>query len=192
MPLQVVIYLLIYVFFQDGFQERFAGYQLFVSNTTDTPKDGVLCYEDTSSTRDDVQLEVTHQFLQVGRYVTVYNHRNNPKRHNWYHDDALLELCEVQVFGCQEGRYGDGHCNNQCPVACYGGNCNSQTGACFYCFTGKYGDNCTSNFPKNCKDNVCLKNTGICFDDYYINICCQIVFLRSTASDVNRIVLQIA
>ncbi|XP_033739274.1 scavenger receptor class F member 1-like [Pecten maximus] len=145
-------------------QDRFAGYQIFVSNTANMPKDGVLCYEDTSSTKSAVQLVMTHLCPYVGRYVTVYNYRNNPKRYSWYSNDALLELCEVQVFGCQVGRYGDGDCDNQCPGECYGGNCNSKTAACFYCFTGKYGNHCSLNCPTNCKDNVCSKDTGICFD----------------------------
>ncbi|XP_033729653.1 multiple epidermal growth factor-like domains protein 10 [Pecten maximus] len=152
------------IYYRDDFQHTLAGYQLYVSNTTNTLKDGDLCYEDTSSTRDAVQLVVTHQCPYVGRYVTVYNYRNNQKRYSWYSDDAILMLCEVQVFGCQVGRYGDGHCNNQCPGACYGGNCNTTTGDCFYCVAGKYGISCNSDCPANCKDSFCTKDTGSCLD----------------------------
>ncbi|XP_021364981.1 uncharacterized protein LOC110457862, partial [Mizuhopecten yessoensis] len=119
------------IYYRGGFQHRLAGYQLYLSNTTESPTQGVLCYEDKSSEKDQVQLLVTHQCPYVARYVTVYNYRNNPKRYNWYEDFAILELCEVQVFGCQVGRYGNGDCNNQCSDSCYGGNCNSTTGACF-------------------------------------------------------------
>ncbi|XP_033739257.1 uncharacterized protein LOC117326608 [Pecten maximus] len=153
------------IYYRDGSQHRLAGYQLYLSNTTITPTDGVLCFQDTSSTRSAVQLVVTHQCPYVGRYVTVYNHRN-PKRYNWYSDDAILELCEVQVFGCQVGRYGDGDCNNDCSEACYGGNCNSTTGACFYCFAGKYGVDCDSDCPENCKGGLCTKDTGICLGKF--------------------------
>ncbi|XP_033739273.1 multiple epidermal growth factor-like domains protein 6 [Pecten maximus] len=149
---------------ENGYQHRFAGYQLYVSNTTNSPTDGVLCFEDNSSTNSSVQLVVTHQCPYVGQYVTVYNYRSSTKRYNWYSDEALLELCEVQVFGCQVGRYGDGHCNNQCPGTCYGGNCNSTTAACFYCIPGKYGNTCDQDCPANCRDMLCEKSTGNCID----------------------------
>ncbi|XP_069128361.1 uncharacterized protein [Argopecten irradians] len=131
-------------------RDRLAGYHLYISNTTSTPQDGTLCYVDTSSTIDEVQLVVTHQCPFVGRYVTVYNYRTEPLRQSWYYQYALLELCELQVWGC--------------PSACYGGNCNSTTGACFYCFTGTYGDFCNMTCPANCKDNACEKDTGTCVE----------------------------
>ncbi|XP_033729657.1 scavenger receptor class F member 1-like [Pecten maximus] len=165
------------IYYRDNFQHRLAGYQLYVSNSTSTPTGGVLCYEDTSSTRNAVQLVVTHQCPYVGRYVTVYNHRNNPKRYSWYSDDAILMLCEVQVFGCQAGKYGDGHCNYLCPPACYGGNCNSTTAACFYCFAGKYDIYCNSDCPSNCKNSLCTKDAGSCLEcipGKYGNSCDQV------------------
>ncbi|XP_033738929.1 multiple epidermal growth factor-like domains protein 10 isoform X2 [Pecten maximus] len=152
------------IVYRDNFQQRLAGYQLYVSNTTTLPTDGVLCYEDTSSTNSSVQLVVTHQCPYVGRYVTVYNYRNNPKRYNWYSDDALLELCEVQVFGCPVGMYGNGDCNQVCPASCYGRNCNSKTGSCIYCIQGKYGNTCENDCSTNCKDSLCSNESGFCFE----------------------------
>ncbi|XP_069125820.1 uncharacterized protein [Argopecten irradians] len=70
------------IYYRDNSQKRFAGYQLYVSNTTTTPPDGVLCYKDTSSTEADVQLIVTHQCPSVGQYVTVYNSRNTSPRYD--------------------------------------------------------------------------------------------------------------
>ncbi|XP_033745467.1 receptor-type tyrosine-protein phosphatase epsilon-like isoform X2 [Pecten maximus] len=154
----------IIIYYRNGFKHRLAGYELYVSNTTNTPTDGVPCFQDTSSTKSAVQLVVTHQCPYVGRYVTVYNYRNNPKRYNWYSDYAILELCEVQVYGCQAGKYGDGNCNILCPPACYGGNCNSKTGACFYCSPGKYDSYCNSVCPSNCNNSLCTKDAGACLD----------------------------
>ncbi|XP_021354855.1 uncharacterized protein LOC110451258 [Mizuhopecten yessoensis] len=150
------------IYYRGGFQQRFAGYQLYLSNTTDSPTQGVLCYEDKSSTKAQVELLVTHQCPYVARFVTVYNYRNNPKRYTWYDDFAVLELCEVQVFGCQVGQYGDGDCNSSCSGNCYGGNCNSTTGSCFYSFPGKYGDYCNNDCSTDCKDSICEKDTGYC------------------------------
>ncbi|XP_069128376.1 uncharacterized protein [Argopecten irradians] len=151
-------------YYRDTFQQRLAGYQLYISNTTSSPQHGVLCYHDTSSTRDAVQLNVTHQCPSVGRYVTVYNSRNTPTRYDWYDTYAVLELCEVQVWGCRVGTYGDGNCANACSGNCYGGNCNATTGLCFYCFTGNYGDFCNETCSLSCKDNKCEKDRGNCYE----------------------------
>ncbi|XP_033738980.1 uncharacterized protein LOC117326366 isoform X2 [Pecten maximus] len=152
------------IYYRDNFQHRLAGYQLYVSNTTNTPTDGDLCFVDTSSTKNAVQLVVTHQCPYVGRYVTVYNYRNNPKPYSWYSDWAILELCEVQVFGCPTGRYGDGNCQKLCPVDCYGGNCNSKTGACFYCVPQTYGVQCEYACSTNCLNSLCEKVNGYCYE----------------------------
>ncbi|XP_021354865.1 scavenger receptor class F member 1-like [Mizuhopecten yessoensis] len=166
------------IYYRGGFQHRFAGYQLYLSNTTDSPTQGVLCYEDKSSTKAQVQLLVTHQCPYVARYVTVYNYRNNTKRYPWYDNYAILELCEVQVFGCHVGQYGDGDCNSSCLGNCYGGNCNSTTGSCFYCFPGKYGDYCNNDCSTKCKDSMC-EDDGYCFEcfpgkyGYYCNSDCS-------------------
>ncbi|XP_069109829.1 fucolectin-3-like [Argopecten irradians] len=155
----------IQIIYRTGSKQRFGGYQLYLSNTTDSPAQGVLCYEDQSINEADVQLNKEHQCPFVARYVTVYNYRNNPKRRFWYSNNAILELCEVMVFGCIVGRYGPGNddCNNMCQGSCYGGNCNPKTGVCFYCETGKYGDFCNPDCPSNCKDNRCQKDGGDCF-----------------------------
>ncbi|XP_060085464.1 multiple epidermal growth factor-like domains protein 11 [Ylistrum balloti] len=151
------------IYYRHGFQYRLAGYHLYLSNTTDTPTQGALCYEDKSIEKTDVQLVVTHQCPYVAQYVTVYNYRNNTTRKGWYSKYAVLELCEVQVFGCQVGSYGDGDCDNLCPDNCYGGNCNPTTGSCLYCFPGNYGINCNNICPVNCGDSICEKDTGFCF-----------------------------
>ncbi|XP_069128342.1 uncharacterized protein [Argopecten irradians] len=152
------------IYYRGNSQYRLAGYQLYVSNITSSPREGVLCYEDTSTTLAAVQLTITHQCPYVGRYVTVYNYRNTPKRYDWYYDYAVLELCEVQVWGCQVGTHGNGNCDRACSGNCYGGNCNATTGACFYCFTGSYGDFCNKTCPLSCKNNKCKKDSGNCYD----------------------------
>ncbi|XP_069128375.1 multiple epidermal growth factor-like domains protein 10 [Argopecten irradians] len=152
------------IFYRDLYPHRFAGYQLYVSNSTTSPQDGVLCFEDMSRTRDEVQMVVTHQCPYVGQYVTVYNYRNNPKRHGWYDNFAVLELCEVQVWGCTVGRYGDGNCASVCSGNCLGGNCNATTGDCFYCFPQTYGNKCDTNCSSNCLDELCEKSYGNCLD----------------------------
>ncbi|XP_060074789.1 uncharacterized protein LOC132554498 [Ylistrum balloti] len=149
------------IYYRDAFERRFAGYQLYLSNTTDWTQ-GNLCYEDTSKNLTEVELIVTHQCPYVARYVVVYNYRSYPKRHEWYDDFAILELCEVQVFGCPIQKHGYGNCNKNCSHNCYGGNCNGVTGSCFYCLPGKWGDACDQDCPTTCKTNTCIPNNGSC------------------------------
>ncbi|XP_069126485.1 platelet endothelial aggregation receptor 1-like [Argopecten irradians] len=152
----------IQIIYRANFTFRLAGYELYVSNITTSPTDGVLCYHDISATTTAVQLNVTHQCPSVGRYVTVYNYRNDPKRYSWYSVYAVLELCEVIVYGCPAGSYGDGDCSQVCPATCYGGNCNPKTGSCLWCIDGKYGDTCDVDCSVNCRDRLCDGNTGYC------------------------------
>ncbi|XP_069126483.1 scavenger receptor class F member 1-like isoform X1 [Argopecten irradians] len=150
------------IYYRAGYATRFAGYQIYVYNTTGVQP--TLCYSDMSSNISDVKLTVTHQCPYVTRYVQVYNYRVNNKRHEWYSDNAVLELCEVQVWGCPVGRYGDGNCDSVCPEDCYGGNCNATTGACFHCAPQKYGDKCDNDCSINCLNQICEKDTGNCND----------------------------
>ncbi|XP_060073690.1 receptor-type tyrosine-protein phosphatase kappa-like [Ylistrum balloti] len=154
------------IIYRANFQQRLAGYHLYVSNTTDSPTQGVLCFEDKSSTREAVSLGVIHSCPYVGRYVTIYNYRSTPKRYEWYENSAVLELCEVTVLGCATGFYGNGNCNEVCPGSCYGGNCNPITGSCLYCSPGKYGVVCDRNCSTNCKNSLCDKDSGSCFECY--------------------------
>ncbi|XP_021342421.1 receptor-type tyrosine-protein phosphatase T-like [Mizuhopecten yessoensis] len=149
------------IYYRDKFAQRFAGYQLYVSNTTDRTQ-GILFYEDTSINKDDVELDVTLPSPYVARYVIVYNYRQNPKRQTWYSNTAVLELCEVQVFGCDIGTYGSGNCDQMCSENCFGGNCDASNGHCFYCSPEKHGNFCEQACSVNCKDGICEKDSAHC------------------------------
>ncbi|XP_033729637.1 receptor-type tyrosine-protein phosphatase T-like [Pecten maximus] len=151
------------IYYRGGYQRRFAGYQLFVSNTTNTTTDGVLCYEDESSKEADVQLKVTHQCPYVGQYVTVYNSRGNPKRPDWYSNNAILELCEVQVFDCIPQKYGT-TCDQDCSRNCLGSMCEQVNGNCSDCIPQKYGVKCEHNCSTNCQGSLCEKDSGNCHE----------------------------
>ncbi|XP_021354743.1 cell death abnormality protein 1-like [Mizuhopecten yessoensis] len=148
------------IYYRNNSRPRFGGYSLSVSNSTDNIQD-ILCYQDNSSKKEEVDLNPTHLCPYVARYVTVYNNRESPKRHDWYSDYPILELCEVQVLGCQIGSYGNHSCNDTCPESCYGGNCNAITGSCFYCFPGMFGVFCEQHCSANC-NNTCEKESGHC------------------------------
>ncbi|XP_069126703.1 receptor-type tyrosine-protein phosphatase alpha-like isoform X2 [Argopecten irradians] len=147
------------IYYRDGTAHRFAGYSLYVSNTTNQAQ-GFLCYKDNSTLAQNVNINPTHQCPSVAQYVIVHNQVNNPK-YDWQDNFATLELCEVQVMGCPVGKYGSGNCDHTCSVDCFGGNCNSVSGFCFYCFDGKYGNDCQLTCSANCNKS-CEKDSGQC------------------------------
>ncbi|XP_033738936.1 fucolectin-like isoform X2 [Pecten maximus] len=139
--LEVVTISWISLYVRNGSQPKLAGYQIYASNTTTSPTDGVLCYSDNSSTEADVQLVAHHTCPHVARYVTVYNYRNDPKRYDWYSDYAILELCKVTVKDCSTGKYGN-RCQNNCSANCKDSLCSIDSGYCLDCVPGNFGDKC--------------------------------------------------
>ncbi|XP_069128627.1 cell death abnormality protein 1-like [Argopecten irradians] len=144
----------------DDARARIAGYQLYVSITTNW-RTGVLCYQDNSGDIAEVKLIQNHQCRYVGRYVTININRESRKPYDWYSDDAVIGVCEVQVFGCPTGNYGIGTCNQKCSLKCYGGNCDASSGYCFYCRTGTWGESCQDDCSPAC-DEGCHQHNGLC------------------------------
>ncbi|XP_033730645.1 scavenger receptor class F member 2-like, partial [Pecten maximus] len=142
-----------------GWKGRFAGYEVYLSNTTVRHRED-RCFIDESQSVDEIQSYVNHRECNgTAQYVTIYNHRESSKRQSWYSDDALLELCEVKVYGCEVGKYGSGNCDQTCSY-CRGGLCNPSSGRCLDCQDGYYGSQCMSRCPVKCGSNVCEKDNG--------------------------------
>ncbi|XP_069126714.1 scavenger receptor class F member 1-like isoform X9 [Argopecten irradians] len=149
------------IFYRNGAENRFGGYSLYVSNSTIGNEQRTLCFKDNTIKEAEVDLNPTHTCLSLGRYVIVYNKRETPKSRDWYDDYAVLELCEVQVFGCPIGWYGNGNCNNTCSDSCFGGYCNPVSGSCINCFPGMYGELCEQLCSPNCS-STCEIESGQC------------------------------
>ncbi|XP_021355664.1 uncharacterized protein LOC110451806 isoform X2 [Mizuhopecten yessoensis] len=78
-------------------RKRFGGYQIYQSNTSDW-RNGYLCHKDTTSTSADLSLTPRIQCTGSAQYMTIYSDRLT-ERLSWYSDEAILELCEVEVYG---------------------------------------------------------------------------------------------
>lgn len=120
-----------------------AGFTLYISNTKcDGPTGGQICYKN-----DDVKppLESDHICQFHGRYVTYYNERtgsgSNLPPGVAKTKETIAELCEVQVFGCATGVYGD-DCTEPCPINCRDELCKVETGVCLQCIDGWKGEFC--------------------------------------------------
>lgn len=79
---------------------RFAGFSLYVSNTTDI-HDGYLCYKDGPDLPSlDFNINCTPN-ITIGRYVIFYNERLVGIRYpvGYETTSVYTELCEVTVIG---------------------------------------------------------------------------------------------
>ncbi|XP_048779236.1 uncharacterized protein LOC125682605 [Ostrea edulis] len=123
-----------------------AGFSLYVSDTTcDGYTGGHLCYKNNDTLP---QLESDHLCTRHARYVTYYNERGEgvilPPKADRTQSTTIAELCEVQVFGCTVGIYGE-NCDKECPINCRNKQCDIETGACLQCNDGLKGERCDQN-----------------------------------------------
>ncbi|XP_021355665.1 multiple epidermal growth factor-like domains protein 10, partial [Mizuhopecten yessoensis] len=156
-------------------QERFGGYQIYQSNTSDW-QNGHLCHKDTTSTPATLSLTPQIQCTGSAKFLTIYSDRRAGGL-VWYSNNAILELCEVEVYGCPLGKYGDGNCDSDCDVGCAKSLCDPVTGGCANCAVGYYrfGSLCVE-CPSNCYDNICNAESGVCSactPGYYGSRCYQ-------------------
>lgn len=87
-----------YFFCADRRQKgRFAGFSLYVSNTTDR-HDGYLCYKDGPELPP---LDFNTNCTRHGQYVIFYNERLNVINYpsTYVTANVITELCEVTVTG---------------------------------------------------------------------------------------------
>ncbi|XP_069135096.1 uncharacterized protein [Argopecten irradians] len=173
--------------------QRLAGFELYLSNTSDWTS-GMRCYKDNTPTESSMALFLSISCQNVARYVTIYNDRRI-KTYPWYSDDAVLELCEVSVYGCTIGKYGNGNCNNDC-LNCLGDKCHPTSGVCDVCDIGYYknGANCIL-CPLGCVGNYCDRNSGYCLDcrdGYYGPLCspCSTGCNRDTCNKTSGVCFQ--
>lgn len=146
---------------------RLPGYSILVSNES-WPNSS--CYRDPKSRNLPTVIE--KECRATTQYIWFYQ----PYRSST--DCApMLEICEVQVYGCDVGFYGEG-CSKTCGL-CQSGTCDIVTGQCDQfgcihvgfqapicteCDTGFYGRNCTKQCSKYCKNKTCDRTSGTCLE----------------------------
>ncbi|XP_056017443.1 multiple epidermal growth factor-like domains protein 10 [Ostrea edulis] len=155
-------------------RERFAGFSLYVSNTT-IKEDGYLCYKNG---QDLPSLDFSTTCVKHGRYVIFYNERLDGTTYPTGYETSQVytELCEVTVTGCKESGVFGYNCNLPCPNNCQKSRCDIVSGKCLGCTAGWVGDFCNKSCPagyyglqcrstctRHCRDNVsCNHTTGQC------------------------------
>ncbi|XP_056017448.1 uncharacterized protein LOC125648701 [Ostrea edulis] len=160
-----------YVMRQRG---RFAGFSLYVSNTT-IKEDGYLCYKNG---QELPTLDFSTTCVKYARYVIFYNERLDGTTYPTGYQTTIVftELCEVTVTGCKDpGVYGY-NCDLPCPNNCQELRCDIVNGTCLGCTAGwvggfcnkscpagYYGLQCRSTCTGHCRDNLsCNQTTGQC------------------------------
>ncbi|XP_062574199.1 receptor-type tyrosine-protein phosphatase alpha-like isoform X3 [Saccostrea cucullata] len=148
--------------FSNGYTTRFLGFYVYVSNTTNRHH-GYLCLHDEKYTRATIPAVVNIRCPVHGQYVIYYNERPQPSRENAWElsQYAHVELCEVEVNGCQNvGVYGP-DCSLPCPdTNCR--YCHIETGACLGCKPGYKGHQCELQCDNGTYGSVCGESCGAC------------------------------
>eukprot|EP00105_Crassostrea_gigas_P039175 XP_019923323.1 PREDICTED: uncharacterized protein LOC109618913 [Crassostrea gigas] len=108
---------------------RFLGFSIYISNTTKL-SDGKLCYKDTYFTRRTIPAVFNTTCFVHGQYVIYYNERlpgvTYPSDYSEY---AFSDLCEVEVYECDNRKYGDG-CQKSCGQCVNKTQCDHVIGTC--------------------------------------------------------------
>nr|XP_022312503.1 protein jagged-1-like isoform X2 [Crassostrea virginica] len=149
---------------------RLRGYSIRVSSDTALPPPESSCYTDPGNVSLPTIIEKDCE--RTARYVWLYQDNGDG------HEVPMLAICEVQVFGCDLGKYGVNcnktcnHCKNNATCGVVSGKCNEEGCAhpgfqapyCQNCIDGRYGDNCNETCSVFCKSRNCDGKTGTCTD----------------------------
>nr|XP_034320549.1 multiple epidermal growth factor-like domains protein 10 isoform X2 [Crassostrea gigas] len=166
---------------------RLRGYSIRVSNSSDvSPGSTDACFiDDMSETLPTVIQEECERTTRYVWFYQVHIRDSNDKV-------PILEICEVQIFGCETGTYGV-NCSKRCSHCKNNGTCDIDTGECDDngcalsgfksplcgdCLSGLYGKECNLNCSQFCHGKVCYQITGECIngcEDGYIGGLCTIL-----------------
>ncbi|CAG2210365.1 unnamed protein product [Mytilus edulis] len=147
---------------------RRTGARVYVTSTEEFHLEPV-CY--TSHMKGDVffnppSILELKNCTNRGQFVTVYNQRpvvdssNCPKTS--YSCWANLELCEVEVYVCSYGTFGE-NCDKFCH--CKGSTCDQRTGLCpGRCLAGWQGSECDMACTNGTHGENCEKSCGQCIN----------------------------
>ncbi|XP_062614400.1 scavenger receptor class F member 1-like, partial [Saccostrea cucullata] len=158
---------------------RIQGFNIRLSNTTQTDRQDI-CYQDDGKTILPPIIE--QQCKGVAQFVWIYTNKT-------FIDGAVLEICEVQVYGklfvtlsyilcipeCPKGVYGEG-CQEQCGNCEVDRACHHINGSCpGLCEPGYLGDRCQIVCNKGFYGKGCLEKCGHCDNNqcHHINGSCS-------------------
>ncbi|XP_061180804.1 multiple epidermal growth factor-like domains protein 10 [Saccostrea echinata] len=145
---------------------RLKGFSILASKNPGFDENDT-CYQDQGIVAPETVLEVN--CFRTARFIKIHT--------NKIHDEygAILEICELQIFGCPRWKYGEkcmpcGNCKMDCHVT---GQCDRfgcvRDGYlppyCKECKSGSYGKDCNSVCGHCANNATCNEVTGSCPDE---------------------------
>ncbi|XP_062622095.1 scavenger receptor class F member 1-like [Saccostrea cucullata] len=136
---------------------RFRQYSLQVSSDTLSWNE---CYKDNTP---DSRIPSSIQNItcaRTARYIRIITNYDAPEDDQFSERGAVLEICEIQIFGCDSNHYGS-DCSMECSVNCKRQTCDNAKGSCTYgCNSGFYSEKC----EKRCSTclSACNRQSGEC------------------------------
>ncbi|XP_062610352.1 cell death abnormality protein 1-like, partial [Saccostrea cucullata] len=137
------------------------GFYVYISNTTKR-EDGHLCFHDKNYTTATIPAIANITCPFHGQYVIYYNERPVKDSYTTGHSlNAIIELCEVEVYGCTSLRRYGSDCSKACPKNCkeY---CHIESGNCLQCSSGYRGERCEQECAPGFHGEDCLLTCGKC------------------------------
>ncbi|XP_065939417.1 receptor-type tyrosine-protein phosphatase epsilon isoform X2 [Magallana gigas] len=150
---------------------RLRGYSICVSNTTNVSLSSTdACFTDDMS--HTLPTVIQEDCKRTTRYIWFYQ----PKVRSGDDSVPILEICEVQIFGCETGTYDINctktcsHCKNSETCDIYTGECDDNGCAlpgfksplCSECGPGYHGSDCSLKCSLYCEEKVCDRYSGEC------------------------------
>ncbi|XP_062620583.1 multiple epidermal growth factor-like domains protein 10 [Saccostrea cucullata] len=178
---------------------RFRQFYLDVSNTsaalstTSTPQ-RVRCYTDNTTYPATPLSVIDIPCKQTARYVIIETTYNAPENEGEIETGPMLEICEIDIYGCHTECFGNtcytngecdtcggGHwgntCQYNCSSTCNSGACDKYSGVCNRgCEPGFWGVNCTERCSVHCLNEICDYDNGNCIrgcKTYFTGAMCQ-------------------
>ncbi|XP_056003464.1 multiple epidermal growth factor-like domains protein 10 [Ostrea edulis] len=163
---------------------RFRQFYLDVSNgsagsTITLTSQRKRCYKDNITAPATPPAVIDIPCKETARYVIVETTYDAPEDNILKETGPVLEICEIEVYGCSVGRYGEscspcqgcstcdiisGAC--PCSDTCVNAACNPSNGYCTEgCITEYWGNTCKSQCSQHCIGNMCEQGNGTCTND---------------------------
>uniref|UniRef100_K1PD74 Multiple epidermal growth factor-like domains 6 n=1 Tax=Magallana gigas TaxID=29159 RepID=K1PD74_MAGGI len=186
--LQGASILSVQITYAENSADTMAGFSVYVSDNSTHFRNGHLCFHHNASSLPALILEF--QCRVHGRYFTFYNERRQDVKYpEAYSTYAIVELCEVEILGCERDE--GGFTCLPCSTSCKDEACDIETSECLQCYDGYRGPDCTLACPggyygptcdnpcsDRCKspgqcDSVTGHCVGGCIDGWIGKLCTQ-------------------
>lgn len=160
--LQGASILSVQITYAENSADTMAGFSVYVSDNSTHFRNGHLCFHHNALSLPALILEF--QCRVHGRYFTFYNERRQDVKYpEAYSTYAIVELCEVEILGCERDE--GGFTCLPCSTSCKDEACDIETSECLQCYDGYRGPDCTLECQNSTYGSNCSGRCGHCAND---------------------------